>query len=155
MEHAGKGPPRWQEPPLTDGARRLLAEAHAEADRLRHEYVGTEHVALAAARQADGVAVLARTGTDPERVRAFVEQVVRAGKGAPPPGRMRPYTSRTQQSMTFAAEIARETGRQHVGVEHLLAGMLRERLNIGAQALQQSGLTLDQALAQVHALGAR
>jgi hypothetical protein len=39
-----------------------------------------------------------------------------------------------------------------VTVEHVVVGLLRERMNIGAQALQQCGLTPEKALEQVQRL---
>lgn len=140
--------------PFTDAARRLLADARTESDRLRHEYVGTEHIALALARQADAAAPLTRLGIDRERVRALIEERLAPGQAAPRPGRARPYTSRTLQALAFAAASAREAGHAEVGVEHLLVGLLRERKNFGAQVLQQCGLTVDEAVADVQRLGA-
>ncbi len=58
---------------LTTDAREALVSAQGEAERLRHNYIGQEHVLLALLRQGGGVArVLARFGVTAERVEAQV-----------------------------------------------------------------------------------
>ena len=140
--------------PFTDAARQLLADARSESDRLQHEYVGTEHLVLALTRQPDDAATLARLGIDREQVRALIAMKITPGHAAPALGVERPYTSRTKQAFSFAAESARTLGHTRVGVEHLLVGMLRERKSFGAQVLQRCGLTAEQALEQVQRLSA-
>jgi len=130
---------------FTDHARQLLAAAQMEAERLRHEYIGTEHVVLALTRDGDGATVLTRLGLDREQVRASLEGIVTSGQATLPRAAERPYTSRTRQAVSLAVECAETAGRKAVGVEHLVVGLLRERLNLGAQVLQEHGLTVEQA----------
>jgi len=145
--------PEAEDVPFSDAAGRLLAAARDEADRLGHEYIGTEHVVLALTRDADGAALLPRVGVEPESVRAMLEAVVGPGHGAPPRGAERPYTSRTQQAFALAAESARAQGQARVGVEHLVVGLLREQMSIGAQVLQEHGLSVEQATAEAQRRG--
>ena len=140
--------PRAEDVPFSDAAGRLLAGASDEADRLGHAYIGTEHVVLALTRDADGAALLPRLGAEPESVRATLESLVGTGTGAPPHAAKRPYTSRTRQALGLAAESARAHGQTRVGIEHLVVGLLRERMSIGAQVLQQHGLSVQQAIAE-------
>jgi ATP-dependent Clp protease ATP-binding subunit ClpC len=139
--------------PFTDDARRLLADARAESDRLRHEFVGTEHVVLALTRGSVGTALLARFGVDPEQVRASLDGILTPGHAALPPGAERPYTSRTRQSFGLAAASAEAHGHAGVGVAHVVLGLLRERMNLGAQVLQQHGLSQEHAAAAVERHG--
>jgi ATP-dependent Clp protease ATP-binding subunit ClpC len=62
--------------PLTESARRLLADARAESDRLRNEYVGTEHVVLGLLRQQMniGAQVLQQHGLTVQQAAAEVQQ---------------------------------------------------------------------------------
>lgn len=140
--------------PLTEAARQLLADARSESDRLQHEYIGSEHLVLALARDPNAAGPLARLGIDREQVCALIAAHIAPGRVAPAPGPERPYTSRTKQVFAFAAESARALGHARVGVEHLLVGLLRERMNIGAQVLQHCGVTAEEALAQAQRLGA-
>ena len=145
--------PEAADVPFSDAAGRLLAAARGEADRLGHEYIGTEHVVLALTRDADGAALLPRVGVEPESVRAMLEAVVRPGRGAPSRGVEHPYTSRTRQAFALAAESAREQGQVRVGVEHIVVGLLREQMNIGAQVLQEHGLSVEQVTAEAQRRG--
>lgn len=139
--------PEAKDVPFSDAAGRLLAAARGEADRLGHEYIGTEHVVLALTRDVDGAALLPRLGAEPESVRAELEAVVGLGRGAPSRGAERPYTSRTRQAFGLAAENARSHGQARVGVEHLVVGLLREQMSIGAQVLQDHGVSVEHATA--------
>ncbi len=147
------GAPNATDVPFTDAGRLLLAGAQAAAGRLRHEYVGTEHVVLAMTQDANATALLTRCGLDGEQVRAALEAVVGTGRATLPPGTERPYTSRTRQAFGLALENAGAHGHDAVGIEHLLVGLLGERLNIGAQVLQQYGLSAEQAAAEVRHRG--
>ncbi len=140
--------------PFTDAARRLLANARAESDHLRHEYIGTEHLALALARQSGDSASLLRLGVDWEQVSSVVTGIIAPGQSAPVLGKERPFTSRTKRGFALAGASARALGHAAVGVEHLVLGLMRERVGIGAQALAQHGLTEAGALEQVRRTGA-
>jgi ATP-dependent Clp protease ATP-binding subunit ClpC len=135
--------------PFTDAARQLLADARIESDRLRHEYIASEHLVLALARQPDAAATLARLDIDPERVHTLIAEKVVRGHAAPAPGVDRPYTTRTKQALSFATESARTLGHRAVGVEHLVIGVLRERKTIGAQVLEQCGLSAERVSEQL------
>jgi ATP-dependent Clp protease ATP-binding subunit ClpA len=65
---------------FTDDTRGVLAGARGEADRLRHEYIGTEHVLLALTQEGQGAAALRRFGLDPEQVRVSLEGIVGSGR---------------------------------------------------------------------------
>ena len=138
--------------PFTDAARRLLADAQEESGRLRHEAVGTEHLALALARRsadAPGLAGLggvAGLGVDWARMRARIDETVTPGRFARAPAEPPPYTSRTRRVFALAGEGARALGHARVGVEHLVLGLVRERMGVGAQVLAEHGRTEQAAL---------
>ena len=141
--------PRAADVPFTESGRQLLAGAQAEADRLGHEFVGTEHVVLAMTRNAEGLALMRRFGVDGDRVRASLEGIVKAGRASLPPDAERPYTSRTRHAFGLAVETAAAHGHAAVGSESLLVGLLRERQNIGAQVLEHYGLSAERAVAEL------
>lgn len=66
--------PGASEPKLTPKAKRVLELAADEARRMRHNYIGTEHLLLALLREKDGLAaqVLRRLGLNLEKARAQV-----------------------------------------------------------------------------------
>lgn len=140
--------------PFTDDARRLLAVARVESDRLMHGYIGTEHLALALVRQSGDAASLLRLGVDWDEVRGLITRIIEPGQTAPVPERERPFTSRTKRAFALAGASARDLGHEAVGLEHLVLGLMREGECIAAQALSQHGLTEEGALEQVQRSGA-
>lgn len=74
-------------------AQQVLTLARKEADRLNHNYVGTEHLLLGLINLGQGVAisVLQKMGLDLETVRAAVVQQVGTGTDAKTSGNV-PYT---------------------------------------------------------------
>jgi ATP-dependent Clp protease ATP-binding subunit ClpA len=70
---------------FTDGARHLVVQAQNEARRLGHNYIGCEHLLLAATK-ADGEAgaVLRDQGVTPERVEEQILRMIGRGTGAGP-----------------------------------------------------------------------
>jgi hypothetical protein len=132
---------------FTERVRKALSFSRAEAVRLHHEYVGTEHVLLGLLREGEGVAshVIANLGVKPDEIQARVEGMIKAGRDSETVGPDLPYTSRAKKVLEFAMTEARELGHAYVGTEHLLLGLLREEKGIAAQVLVGLGVTLDKA----------
>src|SRR3989304_6283197 len=65
-------------------ARRVLSLAHEEAERLHHNYIGTEHLLLGLIREEGGVAgrVLRELGLEAARVKEMVERLSGQGRYA-------------------------------------------------------------------------
>jgi ATP-dependent Clp protease ATP-binding subunit ClpC len=131
--------------PLADDTLRLIADARQESIRMRHEYIGTEHLGLALAHTDAGGASspLAEFGVDAARAYQLLENTVRGGRDPVPADLDRPFTSRTKQAFTYAGEAAQAFGQSRVGVGHVLYGLMREGENIGAQVLHDQGLTAE------------
>ena len=53
------------------------------------------------------------------------------------------FTDQAHRAVVFAQEEARRLSHDHVGTEHVLAGLLRENRGAAAQVLEASGVTLD------------
>ncbi|RIK29238.1 MAG: hypothetical protein DCC52_07635, partial [Chloroflexi bacterium] len=70
---------------FTKRARRVLTFAQEEAQRLNHNYIGTEHILLGLIREEEGLAakVLRDLGLDQTRVRQVIEEIVGRGQAAP------------------------------------------------------------------------
>jgi Clp amino terminal domain, pathogenicity island component len=73
---------------FTDSARHLVVQAQHEARRLGHNYIGCEHLLLAAAGLAEPAgAALRDQGITPERVEAEIVRTIGRGQAADPDGR--------------------------------------------------------------------
>ena len=134
---------------FTERVRKVLAMAREESARLRHEYVGTEHILLAIIREGEGVAatVLQNLGVDLDELASRIEGVVKRGQPGTPKGPDLPYTSRAKKVLELAMWQARDLNNNYVGTEHLLLGLIAEEKGIAAQVLADGGVKLDNARA--------
>jgi ATP-dependent Clp protease ATP-binding subunit ClpC len=131
--------------PLSADVIRLITVANDESTRRDHEYIGTEHLVLAMTEPSNSAASLLALSVEPERVHTLIDDTIRRGNRALPADLERPFTSRTKDAFSLAAAAAHELGHSHIGVPHLLGGLMREQKNIGAQVLADSGLTAERA----------
>ncbi|WP_419161988.1 ATP-dependent Clp protease ATP-binding subunit [Candidatus Palauibacter sp.] len=131
---------------FTDRVRKVLAMAREEAIRLKHDYVGTEHILLGLIREGEGVAaaVLANLSADLEQLNQLIETNVRPGKSASSIGEL-PYTTRAKKVLEHAMAEAKELNHSYVGTEHLLLGLLRQDKGLAARVLGEAGIGLDGA----------
>ncbi|MFZ2488548.1 MAG: ATP-dependent Clp protease ATP-binding subunit [Anaerolineae bacterium] len=124
-------------------ARKVLTMAQEEAQRLNHNYIGTEHLLLGLVKEDQGVAVkvLREMEVDPLQVVKAIERAV--GKGDRPPYGKPTLAPRTKRVIELAVEEARLMGYQYIGTEHLLLGLVREGEGIAVNVLRSLGVSLD------------
>jgi ATP-dependent Clp protease ATP-binding subunit ClpC len=129
---------------FTDRVRRVIALAREEAVRLRHDYIGSEHLLLGILREGQGVAaiVLVNLGLNLDDVRQAVERAVNIGGATMTLGEV-PLNSAARAALNYAVEEARALGHNYIGTEHLLLGILREEEGLGSQVLHSLGVDLD------------
>lgn len=135
--------PIWPRPPAFSVAgRRVLARAEAEARRLEHDWIGTEHLALALAADEDGEAgpILRGLGLDAAALDAQLSEIVGPGEGASDDPRL---TTRTRRVIEHAVEELMRLGDAEIGTGHLLLGLIREPEGIGAHLLARAGVEHD------------
>jgi hypothetical protein len=132
---------------FTERMRRVLAMAREEAIRLRHEYVGTEHLLLAIIREGESVAaaVLQNLGAKPAAMTKQIEGVIKMGKASGPTGPDLPYTSRAKKVLELSMNEAARLQHTYVGTEHLLLGLIAEEQGIAAQVIMENHVYLDAA----------
>lgn len=134
---------------FTDEVRKALAVSREEAIRLRHDYVGTEHILFGVLRVSASVCLLAqRLGASPDTIRKRLEQSVRRGKAMIAMGEL-PYTARAKNVLEFALAAGREYHDEYVDTKHLFIGLLREEKGIAAQVLNSVGITVERAEAAI------
>lgn len=124
--------------------------ANYEAQRCKHEYIGTEHILLGLVREGSGVGanVLKNLDIDLEKVRREVEKIIQAGPDMVTLGKM-PQTPRAKKVIEYAIEESRKLNHNYVGTEHLLLGLIREEEGVAAQVLMNLGLGLDKLREEV------
>jgi ATP-dependent Clp protease ATP-binding subunit ClpC len=112
---------------FTERARQVFVLADDEARRMKHAYIGTEHLLLGLVREEESLAAraLASLGVELERVRLDVARIAGLGDAEVAPGEL-PLTPRMENIVALSESQADEMGRQVVGTEHLLLGLARE-----------------------------
>jgi len=122
---------------FTPRAQQVLVLARKEAERFKHNYVGTEHLLLGLIKLGQGVAVnvLHKMGLDLERVRMEVEEHVDSHPETNMIGNI-PYTPRVKKVLALAGKEAKALNHSYVGTEHILLGLLREGEGVAARVLK-------------------
>ena len=131
-------------------ARKAMALANQEGQRLNHEYTGTEHLLLGLVKEGSGVAAMAldKLGVDLAVARAEVEKLVKPGPDMVTMDKL-PKTARLDKALKYARTEAKTLHQNLVGTEHLLLGLLVESEGVGAQILRNLGLTLEKVRPEV------
>lgn len=128
---------------FTNRAKQVIKLAKKEAQRMNHNYLGTEHILLGLLKLGQGIAVnvLRNLNVDYEIVRAEVEKIVGFGPeiqiyGDPA------LTGKVKKVIEFANEEATQLNHNYVGTEHLLLGLLRQTDGVAAQVLENLNVNL-------------
>src|SRR6185437_8414252 len=122
---------------FTPHARHVVVLAQEEARKLRHNYIGTEHILLGLIGERDGLAsrVLVDFGMSLDGARHQVTSIVRLGKHDLS-GHI-PFTPRAKKTLELALREALQLRHNYIDTEHVLLGVLREGEGVGAQVLRQ------------------
>ena len=131
---------------FSDRARKIIVYAKEEAQRLGHDYLGTEHILLGIIKDGSGVAiaVLEKLGVDLEKIKVDIEERVSPNVTTMMVGEI-PFTPQTKKVFELAAEEAQALGHNHIGTEHLLLGLLKEGEGIAYIVLTEAGITYRKA----------
>ncbi|MBI1382723.1 MAG: AAA family ATPase [Planctomycetaceae bacterium] len=129
---------------FTDNAKKCMNLARQEAQRLHHEYLGTEHLLLGVIRVGDCAAtgLLRRRGVDLDRVRLEVEKLVRSGPAAPAAQQL-PFTPGAKKVLEHSMGEAANLGHNYIGTEHVLLGLIKQGEGIAAKALSAFDVRLE------------
>lgn len=121
---------------FTERARKAIEYSRDEAARLRHDYIGTEHLLLGLVRLGEGRAteILTNIGIDLNELKASVEEVVQPSGGTLTLGQL-PLTARAKKTLELATQEARALRSKEVDCEHILLALLRDEEGVAAQVL--------------------
>ena len=135
---------------FTNRAKQVIKLAKKEAQRLNHNYLGTEHVLLGLLKLGQGVAVnvLRNLNIDFETVRSEVEKLVGYGPEIQVYGDPA-LTGKVKKVFEYANEEAANLNHNYVGTEHLLLGLLRQTDGVAAQVLENLNVNLKEVRKEV------
>lgn len=141
----------------TDHSRRAVVMARELARKLRHNFIGPEHLLLGLLNEDQGVAAQVldslEVGLEPARY-LVAEMCVRGHRI--PEGHI-PFTRQTKNVILSTAREAEQLGHDYIGTEHLLLGLMDEDQTIAAQVLIKLGADLtcirERVIHRLHAMG--
>ncbi len=157
---------------LTPRAKKVIELAVEEARRLKHSYIGTEHILLGLLLEGDGIAVgvLENLNVNLESVRietlkataSLTEEEAQPGADViSQQWKSRnnfddyQFAAQVERVLYYAQEEARNLQHNYVGTEHLLLGLLREDGGVAAQILKSLGADLTRTRAGIETLVGR
>jgi ATP-dependent Clp protease ATP-binding subunit ClpC len=124
----------------TEAARHSIFYARYEAGQTGSRAIGTEHLLLGIARaDSERPQALLPIATETLRVRIPGEKPV---FGKPLVSGDLPLDHAVKRTLAYAAEEAEMRRQGHIGIEHLLVGIAREKSCPAAKILSEYGLTL-------------
>ncbi|MFQ5498847.1 MAG: ATP-dependent Clp protease ATP-binding subunit [Candidatus Zixiibacteriota bacterium] len=121
---------------FTERARKAIEYARDEAARLRHDYIGTEHLLLGLIRLGEGKSIdsLTNLGLDVQELKAAIEEVVQPSGGTMTMGQL-PLTARAKKTLEVSGQEARALKSKDIDTEHILLALLKDEEGVAAQVL--------------------
>src|SRR5574340_1086790 len=123
---------------FTERARKVMVLAAGEAQRLEHNYIGTEHMLLGLVDESEGVAahILGSFGLEADKIRSEIVSVLQQGQKKSNrvlgklkavmmqgeivlAGRESVLTGRAKKVIELALTECKSLGQQYIGTEHL------------------------------------
>lgn len=122
---------------FTNRAKQVIKLAKKEAQRMNHNYLGTEHVLLGLLKLGQGIAVnvLQNFNLTYESVREEVEKLVGFGPEIQVYGDPA-LTAKVKKVFEYANEEALSLNHNYVGTEHLLLALLHQSDSVAVQVLE-------------------
>ena len=132
-------------------AQQTLEFARAEAPRLNHDFVGTEHVLLGLLRSQSGIVsvVMRRLGIEFDSIRAEIEKVIGPGMPAQRVAANIPYTPRARKALVLAAKEAEDLNQAQVSPEHIFLGLIKEGEGVAAIVMKNLGVDIGRARGEI------
>jgi ATP-dependent Clp protease ATP-binding subunit ClpC len=130
---------------FTRRARQSLTLAQEEAQRLHHNYIGTEHLLVGLIRVDNSVAskILRSLGVTTRRVQELVEQTVGYGHRTETTGDKIGLTRRTKRVLELAVNEARKMGHHYIDTAHLLLGLVQQDDGMAVEILRRLGVSAE------------
>jgi hypothetical protein len=128
-------------------AQQTLEFARAEAPRLNHDFIGTEHVLLGLLKSQSGIVpnVMRRLGVEFDAIRSEIEKVIGPGMPAQRIAANIPYTPRATRALALAAREAEDLNQAQVSPEHIFLGLIKEGTGVAGIVLQNLGVDISRA----------
>ncbi len=126
---------------FTQEAKLALDAARDEAVAMGHSLIGSEHIFLGILKSESQVsAAFKNAGITAEIIRARITDLVGMGSGSAT--RLLGFSQRTVQIFEISKMIAAQMGRDAIGIEHLMVGIIREGKGLAVKLLNDMNVNL-------------
>ena len=131
---------------FTELARKAIEYARDEATRLRHDYIGTEHLLLGLIRLGEGraVEIITNIGLELQDLKQSIEDVVQPSGGTMTMGQL-PLTARAKKTLEVSGQEARALKAKDIDTEHILLALLKDEEGVAAQVLSMYDISYQEA----------
>lgn len=121
---------------FTEKARKAIEYARDEAARLKHDYIGTEHLLLGLIRLGEGhaVEILHNIGIDTNELKTSMEEMVQPSGGTMQMGQL-PLTARAKKTLEVSGNEARALKSKDIDTQHILLALLKDEEGVAAQVM--------------------
>ncbi len=135
---------------FTNRAKQVIKLAKREAQRLNHNYLGTEHILLGLLKLGQGIAVNVLKNMNIEYDTGVAEVELHVGYGP----EIQVYgdpalTSKVKKVFEYANEEALALNHNYVGTEHLLLALIRMQDGVAAQILENLNVNLKEVRKEI------
>lgn len=122
--------------------------ANQEAQRMNHEYIGSEHVLVGLIKTLEvsvgiGAVVGEKFGLNRNKVWLEMEKLVKCGLGTVDIVDI-PENRQTKNIIRYAGKEATRLKKYMIDAEHILLGLLRAKRSMAVQILRNLGLDLNE-----------
>src|SRR3989304_4924296 len=135
---------------FTVRARRAIEFARDEASRLKHDYIGTEHLLLGIIKLGEGraIEILTNIGLELNELRQSVEDVVQPSGGTMTMGQL-PLPARAKKTLEVAGQEARALKAKETDTEHILLALLKDEEGVASQVLSMYDVDYKEVLEEL------
>ena len=122
---------------FSEKSNEALNHAINSAEMFGHTYIGSEHILLGLLKTGSGIAcsVLNKKGVTADKIELLIEEIIGSGNKT----ELRPdyFTPRAKKVLENASVGSRKIGKQVVGTEHILLGLLSDGDNYAIRFLNE------------------
>jgi ATP-dependent Clp protease ATP-binding subunit ClpC len=140
---------------FSEPARLIVVQAQEEARQLDHDYIGTEHMLLAALRfdMSAAARALGASGVTYDAALPAVQTAV-VTTSASPRGQI-PLTQPARDALDFALVESLQVRSTYVGTGHVLLGIVRAHDGLAYETLVRLGVDIEELRANAQLLAAQ
>lgn len=126
---------------FTERAKATLMHAQKESQRLKHGYIGTEHILYGIASvEGAGSNLLHEAGITKESIQEMIEETLGQGNNMFPDTGQLALTPRTKRLLDNSFKEARNLGQNYISPEHMLLAILSEEEGVAFAIIQSHGI---------------